>query len=179
MDFAPFEDDIELDLYLNYTGKINDTFAWTAGATWYDYPTGDDLDGYWEAYVGFNAGAFSMKQWFADDFYAAGESAMYTEANYTAPLTDSVALVLHAGYSWGDFWDNNYKSSIDYAVQVQLDRRSLHGLRQGHGHRRQSVQGRRRCRQQRDALPRGCHDDVPLEQLKQSSREQDQRSTLA
>ena len=94
------EDEIELDLYLNYTGKINDTFAWTGGATWYDYPDGDDLDGYAEVYVGFNAGAFSMKQWFADDFYALGDSALYTEANYTAPMTDSLALVLHVGYSW-------------------------------------------------------------------------------
>jgi hypothetical protein len=49
-------DEIELDLYFNYTGKINDTFAWTGGATWYDYPDGDDLDGYAEVYVGFNAG---------------------------------------------------------------------------------------------------------------------------
>jgi len=112
------EDEIELDLYLNYTGKINDTFAWTTGATWYDYPDGDDLDGYWEAYLGFNAGAFSMKQWFADDFYALGESAMYTEANYTAPMTDSLALVLHLGYSWGDFWENNYEEQYDYAVQL-------------------------------------------------------------
>jgi len=118
VDWAPAEDEIELDLYLNYTGKINDTFAWTAGATWYDYPDGDEIDGYWEAYVGFNAGAFSMKQWFADDFYAAGESAMYTEANYTAPFSDSVALVLHAGYSWGDFWENNFKEQFDFAAQV-------------------------------------------------------------
>jgi uncharacterized protein (TIGR02001 family) len=112
------EDEIELDLYLNYTGKINDTFAWTAGATWYDYPDGDDLDGYWEAYVGFNAGAFSMKQWFADDFYALGESALYTEANYTAPMNDSVSLVFHAGYSWGDFWENNLEEQFDFAAQL-------------------------------------------------------------
>ena len=112
------EDDIELDLYLNYAGKINDTFSWTAGATWYDYPTGDDLDGYWEAYVGFNAGKVSFKQWFADDFYALGESAEYTELNYTEPFSDSVSLTLHAGYSWGDFWKNNYEEQFDYAAQV-------------------------------------------------------------
>jgi uncharacterized protein (TIGR02001 family) len=112
------EDEIELDLYLNYTGKINDTFAWTAGATWYDYPDGDDLDGYWEAYIGFNAGAFSMKQWFADDFYALGTSAMYTEANYTASMTDALALVLHAGYSWGDYWDDFVEPQYDFAAQL-------------------------------------------------------------
>jgi uncharacterized protein (TIGR02001 family) len=118
------EDDIELDLYANYVGKINDTFSWTAGATWYDYPTGDDLDGYWEAYVGFNAGKVSFKQWFADDFYALGESAEYTELNYTEPMSDSVSLALHAGYSWGAYWDSLGDSvgkdgqTFDYAVQV-------------------------------------------------------------
>ena len=111
------EDDIELDLYLNYTGKINDTFAWTAGGTWYDYPTGDGLDGYAEVYIGFNAGKFSMKQWFADDFYAGGDSAMYTEANYTEPMTDSLSLALHVGYSWGDYWDD-LEPQYDYAVQL-------------------------------------------------------------
>jgi uncharacterized protein (TIGR02001 family) len=118
VDFSPAEDDIELDLYLNYTGKINDTFAWTAGGTWYDYPTGSDIDGYAEVYIGFNAGKFSMKQWFADDFYAGGESAMYTEGNYTEPMTDALSLALHVGYSWGDYWDNVAKPQYDYAVQL-------------------------------------------------------------
>ena len=111
------EDEIELDLYANYTGTINDTFAWTAGATWYDYPDGDDLDGYWEAYVGFNAGKVSFKQWYADDYVALGESALYTEVNYTEPFTDAVSLTLHAGYSWGDFWDS-LEEQFDYAAQV-------------------------------------------------------------
>jgi uncharacterized protein (TIGR02001 family) len=111
------EDEIELDLYLNYAGKINDTFSWTTGATWYDYPDGDDLDGFWEAYVGFNAGKVSFKQWYADDYVALGESALYTEVNYTEPFSDSVSLTLHAGYSWGDYWDN-MEEQFDYAAQV-------------------------------------------------------------
>jgi len=111
------EDEIELDLYANYVGKINDTFSWTAGATWYDYPDGDDLDGYFEAYIGFNAGDFNMKQWYADDYIALGESALYTEANYTASFNDSLALVVHAGYSWGDFWEF-FDEQFDYALQL-------------------------------------------------------------
>ena len=117
VDWSPAEEEIELDLYFNYTGKINDTFAWTGGATWYDYPDGDDLDGYAEVYVGFNAGKFSMKQWFADDYVAGGQSAMYTEANYTEPMTDALSLALHVGYSWGDFWDD-LEPQYDYAVQL-------------------------------------------------------------
>src|SRR3954468_10260389 len=66
IDFTPFDGDIELDLYANYVGKINDTFSWTAGVTYYMYPgsdsktfdTGDgdvelaSLGEYFEGYVG-------------------------------------------------------------------------------------------------------------------------------
>jgi uncharacterized protein (TIGR02001 family) len=113
------DEDLELDLYLNYAGKINDTFSWTTGATWYDYPTGDDTDGYWEAYLGFNAGSFSFKQWYADDFYALADSvsALYTEANYTLPIGEKFSLAFHAGYSWGDYWEDADAELFDYAVQ--------------------------------------------------------------
>src|ERR1043165_8454064 len=62
------DEDIELDLYVNYVGKINDTFSWTAGGTWYEYPPGNDSDGYPEIYAGFNAGNFSAKQWHSWNF---------------------------------------------------------------------------------------------------------------
>src|SRR3954471_17960791 len=65
IDFTPFDGDIELDLYANYVGKINDTFSWTAGVTYYMYPGSDSVDlgvvelaplgEYFEAYVGLNA----------------------------------------------------------------------------------------------------------------------------
>ena len=48
VDFSPFDGDIELDLYANYAGKINDTFSWTAGLTYYSYPGSDDLGEYAE-----------------------------------------------------------------------------------------------------------------------------------
>jgi uncharacterized protein (TIGR02001 family) len=110
------DEDAELDLYAAYTGSINDTFSWTAGATWYDYPLGDDLDGYAEVFVGFNAGNFGMKQWFADDFYALGDTALYTEFNYTQPFGENFSLAFHAGYSWGDYWEAD--EIVDYAVQA-------------------------------------------------------------
>ena len=55
------DEDAELDLYAGYTGSINDTFSWNAGAVWYDYPLGDDLDGYAEIYAGFTAGNFAFQ----------------------------------------------------------------------------------------------------------------------
>ena len=119
--FPGYDGDIELDLYANYVGKINDTFSWTTGVTYYSYPGSDEsatelaIGQYWEAYVGFNAGNFSFKQWYADDFYESNVSAQYTEANYTQPIGDKFSLAFHAGYAWGDYWDNS--ETFDYAVQ--------------------------------------------------------------
>jgi uncharacterized protein (TIGR02001 family) len=108
--------DVELDIYANYVGTINDTFAWTAGVTYYSYPGSDDVGEYPEIYVGFNAGDFSLKQWYADSLFDSDVSAQYTEVNYTAAINDSFALVFHAGYTWGDFWED--AELVDYAVQA-------------------------------------------------------------
>jgi uncharacterized protein (TIGR02001 family) len=119
------DEDVELDLYVNYTGTINDTFAWTTGGTWYEYPLGSDSDGYPEVYVGFNAGNFNAKQWYSWNFGGSDESAQYTEVNYTQPIGEKFSLGFHAGYAWGDFWDivgeiagENSGEIVDYAVQA-------------------------------------------------------------
>jgi uncharacterized protein (TIGR02001 family) len=122
VEFDGYDGDVELDLYANYVGAINDTFSWTAGITRYMYPGSDNtatesaIGEYFEGYVGFNAGAFSFKQWYSNDFYEADESAQYTEANYTLPIGDKFSLAFHAGYSWGDYWDAGGEV-VDYAVQ--------------------------------------------------------------
>jgi uncharacterized protein (TIGR02001 family) len=131
IDFEPLDGDIELDLYANYVGKINDTFAWTAGLVRYMYPGSDEytidlgeggeldvpaIGEYFEGYVGFNAGNFSLKQWYSNDLYDAGESGQYTEANYTQPIGESFSLAFHAGYAWGDAWEDI--ETVDYAVQA-------------------------------------------------------------
>jgi len=107
--------DIELDLYANYTGKINDTFAITAGATFYTYPSSDDTGDYVEIYAGFNAGNFAFKQWYSDNLFDSDVDGMYTEANYTQPIGDKMSLAFHAGYAWGDAWEDI--ETFDYAVQ--------------------------------------------------------------
>jgi len=128
VDFAPFDGDIELDLYANYIGTINDTFSWTAGLTRYMYPGSDSVDlgeggelaplgEYFEGYVGFNAGNFSFKQWYSNDFYEADESAQYTEVNYTQPFGEKFSLAFHAGYAWGDYWKLVGDKPVDYAIQ--------------------------------------------------------------
>ena len=139
IDFSPIDGDIELDLYANYAGKINDTFSWTAGLVRYMYPDssaytidlgeGGEIEvpasgEYFEGYVGFNAGTFNFKQWYSNDFYESDESAQYTEVNYTQPIGESFSLAFHAGYAWGDYWDaladaleESSGEVVDYAVQ--------------------------------------------------------------
>jgi len=116
VDFSPADGDVELDFYLNYVGKINDTFSWTAGFTYYSYPGSSDIGEYPEFYVGLNAGNFSFKQWYADKLYDSDFSGQYTEANYTQPINDALSLAFHLGYAWGDAWDNI--ETTDYAVQL-------------------------------------------------------------
>lgn len=115
IDFEPLDGDLELDVYVNYIGKINDTFSWTTGLTYYTYPGSDDIGEYPEIYVGFNAGSFSFKQWYADSLYDSDVSGLYSEANYTVPIGESFSLAFHAGYAWGDAWDA--EEVVDYAVQ--------------------------------------------------------------
>jgi len=116
IDFGDTDEHAELDLYANYTGKINDTFAITAGGTWYEYPLGEDADGYPEVYVGFNAGNFNMKQWFSWMYGGVdSNNEYYTEANYTQPIGDNFSLAFHVGYVYGDAYKDI--EAVDYALQ--------------------------------------------------------------
>jgi uncharacterized protein (TIGR02001 family) len=112
------DEDIELDAYMNYVGTINDTFAWTTGFTWYDYPLGGDLDGFAEAYVGFNAGNFGFKQWYSPDWLTLGQDGYYSEGNYTQPIGEKFSLAFHAGYSWGPAWESI--ELMDYSVTANF-----------------------------------------------------------
>ncbi|HTU67337.1 MAG TPA: TorF family putative porin [Steroidobacteraceae bacterium] len=107
--------DIELDVYGSYTGKINDTFSWMVGFNRYNYPGSDDIGEYNEYYGGFTAGGFMFKQWWTDALFDGPNSAQYTEANYTQAFGDKFSLAFHAGYAWGDAWEDH--EIFDYAVQ--------------------------------------------------------------
>jgi uncharacterized protein (TIGR02001 family) len=108
-----YDADVEVDYYVDYVRALNDTLALVAGISLYTYP-GSDVDSSPEAYVGVDAGDFAFRQWFTDDYSALGETAFYTEANYTAALSESVALIFHAGYSYGAAFED--AELIDFAV---------------------------------------------------------------
>lgn len=106
------EPDFELDIYGSYTASINDDTSWTVGFVYYTYPSSDS-DESPEFYAGLNYKALSLKQWFSHDQFATDETGFYTEANYTVELPQNFSLLLHGGYTWGDFTDEEI---FDYAV---------------------------------------------------------------
>jgi uncharacterized protein (TIGR02001 family) len=111
--------DYELDLYASYTGEISETLSWNAGITYYTYPGSDDVGDYPEYYVGLNVGPVGLKQWYSDNFYDLDQSAWYTEANTSVPMPMDFSLLLHAGYSYGDYWDDSGGGELfDYSVGV-------------------------------------------------------------
>ncbi|MBC8027053.1 MAG: hypothetical protein H7Y89_13755 [Steroidobacteraceae bacterium] len=113
---ADYDADVEVDYYADYERALNDTVTLYAGIALYTYPASDDVDTSPEAYAGFGAGGFELLQWFTDDYSALSQNALYTEANYTAAISDSLALVFHAGYSFGDAFEDS--ELLDYGVQL-------------------------------------------------------------
>ena len=121
VDFDLGDENVETDVYANYVGTVSDLVALTAGGTFYTYPMSHELSGYPEFYIGANIGSFSLKQWYSNDFYAGGDDAQYSEANFTQAIGEKFSLNFHLGYAWGDYWDNTGGGElIDYAVQANF-----------------------------------------------------------
>ena len=121
--------DIELDLYLATSARSTTRSRGRRASRVTTTRLDDDIGEYLEVYVGFNAGNFSFKQWYSDDFYDSSDSAEYTEVNYTQPFSDKLSLALHAGYAWGDDWETGADEHVRLRRAGQLHRRPLHALR--------------------------------------------------
>lgn len=121
VDFGPSSNaNVEVDLVAGFAGEIGDGWRWDVGTTWYTYPGSDDDPGtaddgsddiydvpnYWEAFVGGGYGPVDAKLWYSWDLYDSDESAWYAEVNASFPLPWELGLDLHAGYSYGDYFDS-------------------------------------------------------------------------
>jgi uncharacterized protein (TIGR02001 family) len=83
------------------------------GAIFYTYPSSSTTQDIYEIYGGITGGMFSGKVWVAPD--VGNEMAIYTEANAAIPVGGFV-FGLHAGYSFGDAWED--AEHLDYSVGV-------------------------------------------------------------
>lgn len=124
--------DFELDLVAGFAGETEGGWRWDLGATWYLYPDSTEALGerndpdddvievpdYWEFFVGGGYGPVDLKYWYSPDLYDSDETASYLEANASFGLPWELSLNLHAGYSFGDYFDlleEDASSDPDYA----------------------------------------------------------------
>jgi uncharacterized protein (TIGR02001 family) len=108
--------DIEVDLYAGFAGGAEDGLGWDAGIVFYTYPGSDDIEDYPEAYVGLTYNIVEFKQWYTNDYGGTDEDGLYSELNLGFELPAGFGLNVHAGYNYGDiFEDTEY---IDYSVGV-------------------------------------------------------------
>ena len=141
--FEPDQDPkYELDLYSGFTGTTESGLGWDAGFVYYSYPQESDFS-YAEIYGSLSYSWFKGKIWYSNAFGGDAAEAVsksntgsddvaawYVEGNATNPLPANFSVLLHAGYSTGDYWDNafcNYDASgnptacddqIDYSAGV-------------------------------------------------------------
>jgi uncharacterized protein (TIGR02001 family) len=109
-------EDIEVDYYLGFAGGAEDGIGWDVGLIDYTYPGTDFNIDFMEVYASMSYKMFKGKFWYADDFANSNESAYYIEGNITAPLPKDFNLLVHAGFSDGDFWSSD--SYFDYSIGV-------------------------------------------------------------
>jgi uncharacterized protein (TIGR02001 family) len=104
----------ELDLSAGYAwGDAAESFGYDVGAVYYTYPSSSTEDDVYEVYAGISKGMFSGKVWVAPDINS--DVGIYTEANAAIPLA-GFTFGLHAGYSFGDAWED--AEHLDYSVGV-------------------------------------------------------------
>ncbi|MGH8866219.1 MAG: TorF family putative porin [Burkholderiales bacterium] len=111
-----YGENMELDLYTGIAGAAENGIGWDVGLIDYTYP-GTDVDAdFFEIYASVSYKMFKGKFWYADDYFNLGESAYYIEGNATVPLPKDFSLLIHAGYSDGDYWSSD--AYFDYSVGV-------------------------------------------------------------
>ncbi|AAZ26408.1 TorF family putative porin [Colwellia psychrerythraea] len=120
VDFGPTENaSLEVDYYVGYGGNINDQITYDATLFYFQYPgyNGVDID-YLELDLGLHYKGISLLYAVSNDWVNSGESAQYLSVDYSYPITEDISLDLHAGYTYGEYWDgirdfNDYK---DYSI---------------------------------------------------------------
>jgi uncharacterized protein (TIGR02001 family) len=121
----------EVDLYTGFSGESEGGLGYDVGIVYYAYPDTSDYN-YFEIYGGVTIDWFEAKLWYSDAFggdaaealalETVGDdavSAWYLEGNATFPLPANFSLLLHAGYSTGDYWDNAFgDDQLDWSAGV-------------------------------------------------------------
>ena len=104
-----FGDDanLEIDYYAGYAGSINEAVAYDATLLYFQYPgyLGADMD-YAEIDFGLHFNDVSFLYTFTDNYANTSETSQYISVDYTYAVTETLGIALHAGHSFGNYWDS-------------------------------------------------------------------------
>jgi len=115
-----FGDDanLEIDYYAGYAGDLTDALSYSVTAYYYQYPGYEAADSDYaefEFQLGWNDLALTWAT--ASDYVNSGEDGQYLALDYSYGLNEQLSLDLHAGYSFGDYWDDlDIGAYQDYSV---------------------------------------------------------------
>lgn len=118
---------VELDFVAGFAGETEGGWRWDFGATRYVYPGSDtneqnptdpdddiiDSPDYWELSAGGGYGPVDVKYWYSPNLYDSNDTASYLEANASFDMPWELSLNLHAGYSWGAYFDGLKDTASD------------------------------------------------------------------
>lgn len=103
-----FGDDanLEIDWYGGYGGELTESLSWDATFFYYTYPGYKAADGdYAEIDLNLHWKGFKLGYTHTNDYFNTSENAQYVALDYSHALNEAVSLDLHAGHSFGDYWD--------------------------------------------------------------------------
>lgn len=109
--------DYEVDLYTGFSGGEEDGLGWDAGFIYYAYPDDSDLN-YPEIYGKLSYGVFSGALFYSNDWINSGESSIYASGDVSVPLPANFSIMAHAGYSFGDYFEDLDTEYFDYSIGV-------------------------------------------------------------
>lgn len=112
---------LEVDFVAGLAGETVAGFRWDVGGTYYLYPGSNDdlandvvkIGDYGEIYAGGGYGPLDAKIWYSPSLYDSSDEGWYAEVNLGVPLPNEFTFFLHAGYSFGDWYDELEKALGD------------------------------------------------------------------
>ena len=109
--------DYEVDLYTGFSGGEEEGLGWDVGFVYYAYPDDSDAN-YPEIYGKISHGMFSGALFYSNDYVGSSENAIYVSGDVGVPIGETgFSVTAHAGYSFGDFWDQGDGSEyIDWSI---------------------------------------------------------------
>ncbi len=104
-----FGDDanLEIDWYAGYGASITEDISWDATVFYYTYPGYKAADAdFSEVGVNLNYKEATISYTYSNDYFNTSKDAQYVGINYTHSLNENIAVDLHAGHSFGSYWED-------------------------------------------------------------------------